>query len=71
MAVCEKMGGYLQRYDREKTIFRIPIYDNHSGVLSHRDMTKVMTKDKTVVQNTAPGSAAAYTRVSPETIHKI
>ena len=53
--VGEKMGGNLQRYDREKTVFRIPICDNHSGVTSRREMTIFMTKFMTVFQNTTPG----------------
>ena len=31
--VREKMGGNLQRNDSEMTIFRIPICDNHRGVI--------------------------------------
>ena len=53
--VGEKMGGNLKRYDREKTVFRIPICDNHSGVTSRREITIFMTKFMTVFQNTTPG----------------
>jgi len=42
------MGVVRDRKDALKTIFRIPICDDFSGVLSYGLMTKDNTKDKTI-----------------------